>query len=254
LVATVHGDGVQGAALIDAGIDACAFTGSPRSGRAVRVRCAELGIPSSVEMGGKEARERWEDLFERGYSSFRKRFWNDAAHCLYDVVDVDHEKGKVDTSFRPNQIFAVGGLPLAIMDAVRSRRTVDQAFDKLWTPWGPRTLAPGEPGYCAHYEGGVPDRDGCYHQGTVWPWLRGPFVEAWLAARGRTSEAKSEARSRYLKPMLVHLDEAGLGHLCEIADAELPHTPRGCPFQAWSVGEAIRIAEVLLAEQPDDPR
>jgi predicted glycogen debranching enzyme len=221
---------------------------TPRIGKPVEIQALWLNALSSfVEMGGKEAGGRWEDLFERGYSSFRKRFWNGAANCLYDVVDVDHEKDKVDASFRPNQIFAVGGLPLAIMDAVRSRRIVDQAFTKLWTAWGPRTLAPGEPGYCAHYEGGVPDRDGCYHQGTVWPWLAGPFVEAWLAARGRTSEAKSEARKRFLVPLLAHLDEAGLGHLCEIADAEPPHAPRGAPFQAWSLGELIRMSAMLEA-------
>jgi predicted glycogen debranching enzyme len=240
--------GVPGTPLtwMDARVDQRAVT--PRIGKPVEIQALWLNALSSfVEMGGKDMGERWEDLFERGCDSFRKRFWNDERRCLYDVVDVDHEKGRVDASFRPNQIFAVGGLPLAIMDAVRSRRAVDQAFAKLWTPWGPRTLAPGEPGYCAHYDGGVPDRDGCYHQGTVWPWLAGPFVEAWLAARGRTSEAKSEARKRFLTPLLVHLDEFGLDHLCEIADAEPPHAPRGCPFQAWSVGELIRMAAMLDA-------
>ena len=221
---------------------------TPRVGKPVEIQALWLNALSSyVEMGGKESGERWEDLFERGYDSFRKRFWNDGGHCLYDVVDVDHEKGKLDLSFRPNQIFAVGGLPLALMDAVRSRRVVDQAFARLWTPWGPRTLAPGEPGYCPHYEGGVPDRDGCYHQGTVWPWLAGPFVEAWLTARGRTTEARSEARKRFLVPLLSHLDEAGLGHLSEIADADPPHAPRGCPFQAWSMGELIRMSVLLDA-------
>jgi len=92
-------------------------------------------------------------------------------------------------------------------------------------------------------------RDGSYHQGTVWPWLIGPFVEAWVRVRGNTTAAKQEARKKFLTPLLCHLEEAGLGHVSEIADAESPHTPRGCPFQAWSVGEALRLDQVVLAER-----
>ena len=99
--------------------------------------------------------------------------------------------------------------------------------------------------YQPRYQGGVRERDGAYHQGTVWPWLMGPFVEAWLAVRGATRAAKVEARSRFLEPMLALLDPAGSGHLPEIADGDPPHTPRGCPFQAWSVGEALRIRRML---------
>ena len=90
-------------------------------------------------------------------------------------------------------------------------------------------------------------RDGAYHQGTVWPWLLGPFVEAWVRVRGGSDEARSEARRRFLQPMLAHLDRAGVGHISEIADAEPPHEPRGCPFQAWSVGEALRLDLQVLA-------
>ena len=94
-------------------------------------------------------------------------------------------------------------------------------------------------------------RDGAYHQGTVWPWLSGAFVEAWVRVRGSTAEVKEEARSRFLAPLYAHLDVAGLGHVSEIADAEPPFTPRGCPFQAWSVGEMLRLeAGVLAAEKP----
>jgi glycogen debranching enzyme len=111
-------------------------------------------------------------------------------------------------------------------------------------------LAPGSAAYTPHYEGGVRERDSGYHQGTIWPWLMGAFVEAWVRVRGGTREAKAQARARFLAPLLAHLDEAGLGHVSEIVDAEPPHTPRGCPFQAWSVGEAIRIADVILADAP----
>ena len=91
-------------------------------------------------------------------------------------------------------------------------------------------------------------RDGAYHQGTVWPWLLGPFVEAWVRVRGGTASVHAEARDRFLTPIVEHLDRAGVGHVSEIADADAPHDPRGCPFQAWSVGEALRLdLEVLAA-------
>jgi glycogen debranching enzyme len=89
-------------------------------------------------------------------------------------------------------------------------------------------------------------RDGSYHQGTVWPWLLGPFVEAWVRVRGGTAEAVEEARRRFLGPIGEHLAQAGVGHVSEIADADAPHTPRGCPFQAWSVGEVLRLELQVL--------
>jgi glycogen debranching enzyme len=94
----------------------------------------------------------------------------------------------------------------------------------------------------------VRERDGAYHQGTVWPWLIGLFVEDWVRVRGNTSAAKSEARTQFVAPLLRHLDEAGLGHISEIADAEAPRAPRGCPWQAWLVGEALRLTERVLAD------
>ena len=98
-----------------------------------------------------------------------------------------------------------------------------------------------------HYEGGVWQRDGAYHQGTVWPWLVGPFVEAWVKTRGNTNEAKLLARQQFLTPLYEHLSRAGIGHVSEIVDAEPPYTPRGCPFQAWSVAELLRLERVVLA-------
>src|SRR5262249_33685867 len=94
---------------------------------------------------------------------------------------------------------------------------------------------------------------GAYHRGTVWPWLVGPFVEAWVRVRGSTPEAKREARVRFLKPLLRHLDDAGLGHVSEIADGDPPHTPRGCPFQAWALGEVLRLADGVLLEGETEP-
>jgi len=117
---------------------------------------------------------------------------------------------------------------------------------RLWTPLGLRSLAPGEPGYSPRYEGGVRERDSVYHQGAVWPWLIGPFVEAWVRVHGESDDAKREARTRFLTPIVEHLSSAGLGHISEIADADPPHTPRGCPFQAWWLGEVLRLDRTVL--------
>jgi glycogen debranching enzyme len=119
---------------------------------------------------------------------------------------------------------------------------------------GPRSLAPGEPDYTPHYQGGPVERDGAYHQGTVWPWLAGAFIEAWVRVRGATPEAIAEARERFFNPLLTQLERYGLGHLAEIADAEPPHTPRGCPFQAWSMGELLRLDRVVLASRVSPKR
>jgi glycogen debranching enzyme len=183
---------------------------------------------------------RWQVAYVRGRINFARRFWNSNAQCLYDVVDVDHVPGRLDASCRPNQIFAIGGLGESLLDTDRTGMALGVVERKLLTPLGLRSLAADEAGYVPHYGGGPRERDGAYHQGTVWPWLIGSFVDAWLAARGRTEAAKGEARLRFLRPLERHLEEAGLGHVSEIADAEPPFTPRGCPFQAWSVGEMLR--------------
>jgi predicted glycogen debranching enzyme len=217
---------------------------TPRRGKPVEVQALWL---NALRIGGTRS-EPWMSLFERGRGAFVERFWNEAGACLYDVVDVNHEPGTFDDAFRPNQIFAVGGLPVAMIEGERARRVVDAVEARLVTPLGLRSLAPGEPGYLGCYEGGVRERDGAYHQGTAWPWLLGPFVEAWLRVRGSTEEAKREARARFLEPLFRHLNEAVLGHVSEIADGDPPHTPRGCPFQAWSVGEALRLDRLVLSE------
>jgi glycogen debranching enzyme len=219
---------------------------TPRIGKPVEIQALWLNalwIASQHD-------ERRKTLFARGCESFRARFWNRERGCLYDVIDVNHRAGAVDAALRPNQIFAVGGLPLALLDGEQARLVLESVEDHLLTPLGLRSLAPQEPGYTRCYTGGVAQRDGCYHQGTVWPWLIGAFIEAWVRMRGNTDKAKQEARRRFLDPLLRHMETAGLGHISEIADAEPPHTPRGCPFQAWSVGEALRLDRVVLAEPP----
>jgi predicted glycogen debranching enzyme len=214
---------------------------TPRIGKAVEVQALwlnALAIGTAID-------DRWREPLDRGRRAFAARFWNAERGCLYDVVDVDHQPGAVDGRIRPNQIFAVGGLPLQLVEGPKASSIVATVADRLLTPLGLRSLAPGEPDYHPRYVGDMRARDAAYHQGTVWPWLLGPFVAAWLRVHGDTAENRAEARRRFLDPLLAHLDQAGLGHISEIADAEPPFTPRGCPFQAWSVGEALRIAEAL---------
>ncbi|HXB56638.1 MAG TPA: amylo-alpha-1,6-glucosidase [Vicinamibacteria bacterium] len=217
---------------------------TPRIGKPVEVQALWL---NALKIGSAFW-ERGPEALARGLKAFELRFWNEAQGCLYDVVDDGHRGGAVDPAFRPNQILAVGGLPFPLLVGPRARRLVDAVEERLLTPLGLRSLAREEPGYRPRYEGGVRERDGAYHQGTVWPWLLGPFVEAWVRVRGSTTEAKAEARRRFLTPLLRHLDEAGLGHVSELADGDAPHQPRGCPFQAWSVGEALRLDRVVLGE------
>jgi predicted glycogen debranching enzyme len=219
---------------------------TPRIGKPVEIQALWL---NAVAAAG-QSDPRWREVFERGRASFIDGFWSDTTGYLADVIDVDHLPGTRDDSFRPNQILAIGGLPIALMDGERARRVVDQVERRLVTPLGLRSLAPGAPEYGARYEGGPSMRDGVYHQGTVWPWLIGPFVQAWLRTRANTSAARREARLRFLNPLLAHLETAGLGHVSEIADAEEPFTPRGCPFQAWSLGELIRLDRQILAKTP----
>jgi len=226
---------------MDARVDGREIT--PRIGKPVEIQALWL---NALAIGAKFS-ARWQSLFDKGRAAFEEKFWNEHAGYLADVVDCDHRPGTVDLTFRPNQIFAVGGLPLQLLSQEKARRVVDAVEMLLLTPVGLRSLAPGEPGYAPHYQGGSRERDAIYHQGTVWPWLIGPFVEAWVRVRGSTSEAKAEARAKFLPPIYQHLNEAGLGHISEICDAELPHTPRGCPFQAWSLGELLRLERAVLA-------
>ena len=216
---------------------------TPRIGKPVEIQALWL----NALWIGSQFSQRWKEALALGADSFRTRFWNEPGGFLYDVVDVDHQSGKVDASFRPNQIFAVGGLPLALIDGERAGRIVEAVARRLWTPMGLRSLAPEEPGYAPKYDGGVNDRDSVYHQGTVWPWLIGAFVEAWVRVHGGSEEVKREARARFVAPFTEHLNTAGLGHISEIADANPPHTPRGCPFQAWSLAELLRLDRAVLA-------
>ena len=217
---------------------------TPRVGKPVEVQALWLNavwIASTIE-------PRWREAFDRGRASFRERFWNEDRGYLADVLEPDHVAGRRDDTFRPNQILAAGGLPVRLVDGEQARRIVQAVEERLLTPMGLRSLAPDDAAFAARYEGGPGGRDAVYHQGTVWPWLLGPFVEAWLAVRRNTPAARREARRRFVQPLLAHLESGGLGHVAEIADAEAPFTPKGCPFQAWSLAELLRLDRRVLAE------
>jgi len=202
---------------------------TPRIGKPVEIQALWL---NALAIAGRR------EQFERGRAAFVARFWDPARGYLADVVDCDHVAGTVDASLRPNQLFAVGGLPLQLVDGDIARAVVDACERELWTSAGPRSLAPSDPKYRGRYAGGVDARDRAYHQGTVWPWLAGAFVDAWLRVHGD----RDAAHAKFVAPLLARLDAAGLGHLAEVYDGDPPHRPGGCPFQAWSVAELLRIS------------
>jgi predicted glycogen debranching enzyme len=217
---------------------------TPRIGKPVEVQA--LWINALLCAG--ERQRRWTALAARASESFAERFWCDRGY-LYDVVDVDHRAGTADASFRPNQLFAVGGLPHSLMVGVRARHVVDAVEARLWTPAGLRTLAPDDARYVPRYVGPSGVRDAGYHQGTAWPWLAGAFIDAWIRVRGESAQSRRDARTRFLDPLIAHYRNAGLGHVAEIADGDAPHVSRGCPFQAWSVGEALRAHGLTLDDR-----
>ena len=215
---------------------------TPRIGKPVEIQALWI---NALRIG-EEFDSRFGKWADGAQGSFNRRFWNDDTRYLYDVVDCDHVPGRVDGHVRPNALFAVGGLPFQVLPGERARAVVDLAEAKLLTPAGMRSLSPDDPQYRGAYRGGVWARDTAYHQGTVWPFLMGAFVEAWVRTRGGSDAARGEARRLFLEPFLKALDPHHLGHLPEIAEGEAPHEPRGCPFQAWSVGEALRLDKVVL--------
>lgn len=210
---------------------------TPRIGKPVEVQALWL---NALAIGAVWDRQ-WQAVFDQGVASFRERFWNARDNCLFDLVDVNHEPGRVDDSIRANQIFAVGGLPRGLLTDEQARQVVAMVESLLVTPMGLRTLAPESGEYAGHYQGSVYERDGAYHQGTVWPWLLGPFVEAVLRVRPGSARDRHKLVAHYFAGLTDHLRTIGLGHLPEIADGDPPHTPRGCPWQAWSLGEYLRV-------------
>ncbi|MCE7989903.1 MAG: glycogen debranching protein [Caldilinea sp. CFX5] len=206
---------------------------TPRMGKAVELNALWYNALCSMADFAKRLRKAatpYAKLAKQAQSGF-SRFWSSEHGYCYDVIDTPDGN---DARLRPNQLFAVS-LPFSPLTTAQQKAVVDVCAQRLLTPHGLHSLAPGDPAYVAHYGGNAYQRDSGYHQGTVWAWLIGPFVLAHL----RVYQDKALARS-YLLPLLRHLSDHGLGSISEIFDAEAPFTPRGCFAQAWSVAEVLR--------------
>jgi predicted glycogen debranching enzyme len=223
---------------------------TPREGKPVEIQalwynalCVMQDLARAFGQGAEA--EHYAALAGRARGSFESAFWNEPDGCLFDVVG---EAGP-DGSIRPNQIFAVS-LPHALLSGERAHRVVDVVEWELLTPYGLRTLAPRDPNYKGRYEGDQRSRDSAYHQGTVWPWLLGPFLTAYLKVHNDDPQVRERA-DRFLEPLRAHLWQAGLGQISEVFDGDAPHHPGGCIAQAWSVAEFLRIyVEEVKKGQP----
>jgi len=209
---------------------------TPRRGKAVEINALwynalRLMVDWLGDAGDPEA-DKLAVHADKARESFNRRFWRKDGGYLYDVVD--GENGD-DPSFRPNQIFAIS-LDHPILDQARWAPVVTAVHERLLTPVGLRSLAPGEPDYKPRYFGDLRARDAAYHQGTVWAWLIGPFIDAWL----KVHPNEREAARNFLDAFEPHLAEASVGSISEVFDAEPPFAPRGCVAQAWSVAEVLR--------------
>jgi predicted glycogen debranching enzyme len=229
---------------MDAKYDGVAFT--PRYGKAVEVNALwynALCLLAQYSMlnENRESGIEYRDMADKVKTSFCELFWNKEAGYLYDFILPD---GSADVSLRPNQIFAVS-LPFSPLSVQQQKAVVDAMQKSLLTPFGLRTLNAEDNRYKGIYTGPQKQRDEAYHQGTVWPYLLGPFVESYLKVNGFSRKSKKKA-AEFIRPLLQHLTEDGcLGHIGEIFDGDAPHKPKGCIAQAWSVAELIRAYQLV---------
>lgn len=217
---------------------------TPRTGKAVEIQalwynalCIMAGLAS--RFGDSERKTIYGSMAEIAKESFLSQFWNDEQQCLFDVINGD----ELDGSIRPNQIFAVS-LPHSMLTDDKARRVVEKVEAELLTPVGLRSLSPNDPRYVTSYVGSPFDRDASYHQGTVWGWLIGPFIDAFR--RTHADGFHTEKRiNEIIDGFRDHLTNAMVGQISEIFDADPPHAPRGCAAQAWSVAELLRVLKPL---------
>jgi len=228
---------------MDAKYDGVAFT--PRCGKPVEINalwynalCLLSRFYTSRNINNAT---HYSSMADKAAASFRELFWNDECGYLNDCISPD---GSADSTLRPNQIFAVS-LPFSALLPQQQKAVVDVVQKNLLTPYGLRTLTPQDSRYKGKYTGPQQQRDEAYHQGTVWPYLLGPFVEAYLKVNEFTRKSKKNA-AEFLQPLLQHLtQDACLGSISEIFDGEPPHKPAGCIAQAWSIAELIRAYQLI---------
>jgi predicted glycogen debranching enzyme len=241
------GDACTQLTWMDAQCDGVVFT--PRCGKAVEINAlwhnALRRMQRFCEQRQLGEAARYASWAQQVGRSFCKLFWNPELGHLNDTIRPD---GTVDASLRPNQIFAVSlpfGPPLT---RPQQRAIVNAIQQQLLTPYGLRTLSRGSPAYQGRFEGTIRQRDAAYHQGTVWPYLLGPFLEAYLKVHQDSPQSKSEV-AELLGPLLDHLTADGcLGSLCEVFDGDPVHRPGGCLAQAWSVAEILRLHRLVARE------
>jgi predicted glycogen debranching enzyme len=223
---------------------------TPRAGKPVEVQAlwidalettAELARQLGDDAGARECL----DLARAARESFARRFWYAEGGYLYDVIDCPD--GRDDPTLRPNQVFALAVPKTPLLETSRARSVLSVVERELLTPYGLRTLARGDHRYMARYGGDPRARDGAYHQGTVWPWLIGPYVSAYLSVHGRSASAAAKAKAA-IEPLLEFFWNEGVGQLPEVFDADPPHRPGGCSAQAWSVAEIVRVLGTELRE------
>ena len=220
---------------MDAKVDDWVIT--PRRGKAVEINALWYNALSLLarwecDFGDEGASRKYSDEAARVRESFNRRFWCAEAGHLFDIVDGPDGD---DRACRPNQLFAIS-LPNPVLDEAHWPAVLSVVQERLLTPVGLRSLAPDHPQYKAKYFGDLRARDAAYHQGTVWAWLIGPWIDAWLKVH---PEDRAGAR-RFLDGLVAHFAEFGVGSIAEVFDATPPYTPRGCIAQAWSVGEVLR--------------
>jgi len=221
-----------------------------RDGKAVEVQALWYNALKIMELLAirfkeKDEAEKYAQTAEKARKSFVEKFWNPEKNCLFDVVS-DHGR---DASLRPNQIFAVA-LDFTMLDDAKNEKAVDAVHRELLTPYGLRTLTRNDLRYVGVYAGDRRSRDKAYHNGTVWPWLLGPFTTAYLKAKGYAEQRREYALKNFLLPLFTEqIFKSGLGTISEIFDGDSPHVSRGCIAQAWSIAEPFRayIEDVMQA-------
>ena len=213
---------------------------TPRTGKAVEIQALWYNALRVMEglaekFGDKANQKQYKTMAASTRKSFNDLFWNEQTGCLYDVVNGDER----DASIRPNQVLAIS-LTNSMVSRARAKSILRVVERELLTPRGLRTLSPNDSRYIGRYQGDPRNRDGAYHQGTVWPWLMGPYITSYVKTFGENTGRKFA--TEWLKNFDDHLREECLGQVSEIFDGDHPHTPRGCVAQAWSVAELLRAA------------
>ncbi|MCA3005850.1 MAG: glycogen debranching protein, partial [Phycisphaerales bacterium] len=248
------GDHTTQLTWMDAKRDGVVFT--PRHGKAIEINALYYNALRSLAVAAGPhrtgLRNEMTALADKIGPTIATRFWNPQRQCLFDCLTPDHAAPggwRPSTQVRPNQIFAVS-LPHSPLNPSQQQAVVKCVRERLWTRHGLRTLEQGDAGYKGRFEGRMFDRDAAYHNGTAWPWLAGPLAEATLRAGGFSSEARAQARE-LLAPLLRAMEGGCLGQLAEVYDGddttERPQRAAGCPAQAWSIAETLRVS--LLIER-----